>query len=445
VELISSIPLFGGFLWTLLSFVVVLSVIVFIHEFGHYIVGRWCGIHAEVFSLGFGPKVTSWHDKRGTRWQLSAFPFGGYVKFLGDADASSRTDQAALEKMDEATRARSFHGARLYKKALTVAAGPVANFILSIAIFSGLVMVSGLATDAPIVGQLKPLPAAGYTLKPGDRILAINGVKTPDYPALYAYARTKGPLTAVQDYTVRRAGQELTAKGPFPLLPLVDTVQPQSAAMAAGLKVGDLIESVDGKKIIAFRQLQALVSASAGRKMHLKIWRDGNERQITLAARVVDMPDASGKFVKRTLIGITGGLFFRPKTVTPGPLEAVKIGALQTYDIVSSSLGGLVQMVRGSISACNLQGPVGIAKTSGDAASQGVSSFVWFIAVLSTAIGLLNLFPIPVLDGGHLVFFGYEAIAGKPPSDRVLQVLMSGGLFLIIALMVFALTNDFFC
>jgi len=445
VELISSIPLFGGFLWTLFSFVVVLSIIISFHEFGHYIVGRWCGIHAEVFSLGFGPVLAARHDKRGTRWQLAAFPFGGYVRFLGDADASSRTDDAAIARMDSATRARSFHGARLYKKALTVAAGPVANFILSIAIFSGMVLTTGLATDTPVIGTLKPLPDAGYTLKAGDRILAVNGVKTPDYTALYAYARAKGPVQPKQNYTVRRGSQTLAANGPFPLLPLIDMVQPQSAAMGAGLQIGDLIQSVDGQKITAFRELQAIVAKSGGHEMRLKVWRNGRELEVRLAAKVIDMPDADGKFVKRTLIGITGGLFYQPKTYTPGLFEALKIGVGQTYGIVSSSLAGLWQMVGGSISACNLQGPVGIAKTSGDAASQGVASFVWFIAVLSTAIGLLNLFPIPVLDGGHLLFFGYEAVAGKPPNARALQILMSGGLFLLIALMVFALTNDFFC
>jgi len=446
VELINSIPLFGGFLWTLISFVIVLSVIIFIHEYGHYIVGRWCGIHAEVFSLGFGPVLFARNDKRGTRWQLAAFPFGGYVRFLGDADASSRTDTEALKKMDASTRSRSFHGAKLYKKALTVAAGPVANFILSSTIFTALVLSTGLATDQPVVGNLKPLPqSAAYQLQKGDTILAINDVKTPDYGALYTYARADGEVAASQIYTVKRGGQTLKARGPFPLLPLIDMVQPQSAAIAAGLKVGDLIKSVDGQEITAFRELQQIVSTSDGREMSLKVWRDGKILTIALAAKIVDMPDANGKFVKRTLIGITGGLFFQPKTYTPGPIAALKLGVGQTFGIVGSSLGGLWQMISGSISACNLQGPVGIAKTSGDAASQGLASFVWFIAVLSTAIGMLNLFPIPVLDGGHLLFFGYEAITRRPPSDKALQVLMSAGLFFIVTLMVFALSNDFFC
>lgn len=445
MELIESIPLFGGFLSTLIAFVAVLSVIIFIHEYGHYIVGRWCGIHAEVFSMGFGPVLTSWHDKRGTRWQLAAFPFGGYVKFLGDADASSRNDPEALAKMDASTRARSFHGANLYKKALTVAAGPFANFILSSAIFSAVVLFSGLATENPTIGALKPLPETAYDLKQGDIIRGVNGVETPGYDSLYSYARQKGDVAPDQIYTVERDGGTLEARGPFPLLPLIDNVQPQSAAMEAGLEVGDLILSIDGQQITAFRELQATVSTSGGREMDLKVWRAGEILDFTLAARVMDMPDGEGGFEQRVLIGITGGLFFDPETVRPGVGEAMSMGVAQTGRIISSSLNGLYHMISGAISACNLQGPVGIAKTSGDAASQGFASFVWFIAVLSTAIGMLNLFPVPVLDGGHLVFFAYEAITKRPPSDKALNLMMTIGLFAIFTLMVFALGNDFFC
>ncbi len=445
MELIGSIPLLGGFLSTIIAFVAVLSVIIFIHEYGHYIVGRWSGIHAEVFSMGFGPVLTAWHDKRGTRWQIAAIPFGGYVKFLGDADASSRNDPEALARMDPATRARSFHGAKLYKKALTVAAGPVANFILSSAIFSAVVLFSGLATEAPTIGALKPLPQAATGLQRGDVILSVNGVATPDYAALYDYSRDGSGTPGAQTYRVQRAGDVAQATGPFPLLPLIDNVQPQSAAMAAGLKVGDLIQSIDGESITAFSELQTIVAGSAGREMTFGVWRSGDVFDVVLAARTLDMPDGQGGFEKRVLIGITGGLFFEPETVTPGIFEALGLGISQTGRIVSSSLNGLWHMISGTISACNLQGPVGIAKVSGDAASQGFTSFIWFIAVLSTAIGMLNLFPIPVLDGGHLVFFGFEAITKRPPSDRAMQVMMSMGLFFIVALMVFALANDFFC
>ncbi|MFQ5437864.1 MAG: RIP metalloprotease RseP, partial [Paracoccaceae bacterium] len=386
-------------------------------------------------------------DKRGTRWQVASFPFGGDVKFLGDADASSRTDPEALARMNPEMRARSFSGAKLYKKALTVAAGPIANFVLSTLIFSALVLITGLATDEVTVGKLKALPQAQAAFQKGDVIRAINGTPIPDYQALYAFARDDRNITAEQTYRVEGAdgGGVRDVSGPFPLLPLIESIQPQSAAMAAGLRVGDLILSVDGQKITAFSQLQKLVAASGGSALDLSVWRSGEMLQFTLRARSVDMPNGEGGFETRMLIGITGGLFFEPATLTPGPAQALSMGFDQMVTIITGSLSGLSHMIRGDISACNLQGPVGIAKTSGDAASQGLASFVWFIAVLSTAIGMLNLFPIPVLDGGHLVFFAYEAVARRPVSDRAIRILMSAGLFFIIALMVFALGNDFVC
>ena len=445
LELIGSIPLFGGFLTAALALIVVLLVIIFIHEYGHYIVGRWCGIHAEVFSMGFGPVLASRIDKRGTKWQISAIPFGGYVRFLGDADASSRNDQSVIDAMDAETRSRSFHGAKLYKKALTVSAGPVANFILSSLIFAGVILAAGIVTERPIIGALKPLPTATIGLKPQDVITKINDVTVATYDDLLNYARNVETIAPQQVYTVERDGNVITTTGPFPLLPLVNSVQPQSAAMEAGLLVGDLILSIDGQKLISFSQLQDVVFASKGRELALEIWRDGEVSTVKLAAKLVDLPDGNGGFTQRTLIGISGGLFYEPETRGVGLLEAAKLGVTQTGDIITGSLNGLYHMVKGAISTCNMQGFVGIAESSRDAASQGIEQFIWFIAVLSTEIGMLNLFPIPVLDGGHLVFFGYEAISGKPPSEKALNLMMSAGLFLIISLMVFALVNDFIC
>jgi regulator of sigma E protease len=444
MELIESIPLIGGFLSVIIPFVAALSVIVAIHEYGHYIVGRWCGIHAEVFSLGFGPVLLSGHDRRGTRWQLAAIPFGGYVKFLGDADASSKADEAAMAAMDAETRSRSFHGAALYKKALTVAAGPLSNFILSTVVFMGLAMAYGLATDRPTIGEMKPLPGSAPDIAAGDVILAVNGTDTPGYLELFDYARAADP-SVLQVYTIERDGDRLERAGPFPLLPVIESLTPRSAAIEAGLKQGDLITAIDDQPIIAFRQLQEAVKASAGRELVLTVIRDGATLTIPVTPRVVDHPSPDGGFEQRVLIGIEGGLFFDPLTVVPGPIDALSIGVSRTAGIITGSISGLWNMVQGAISVCNLQGPVGIAKTTGDMASQGFGSFINLIAVLSTAIGLLNLFPVPVLDGGHLVFFAWEAVTGRPPQERVLNVLMTIGLFLIIALMVFAFGNDFLC
>ncbi len=194
-----------------------------------------------------------------------------------------------------------------------------------------------------------------------------------------------------------------------------------------------------------FAQLRDIVGASDGKPMLLKVWRDGAVIDFTLAPRRMDLPDADGGFETRWLIGISGGMVFVPMTESPGVLTSVGYGAEQTWFIMKSSISGLTHVISGAISSCNIRGPIGIAQTSGEIASQGLTSFIWFIAVLSTAVGLLNLFPVPVLDGGHLVFHAYEAVVGKPPSDGALRVLMTIGFALLLTMMGFALMNDLTC
>ncbi|QXT38473.1 RIP metalloprotease RseP [Gymnodinialimonas ceratoperidinii] len=438
------IPAFGSFGFTLLAFVAALSIIVAIHEYGHYIVGRWSGIHAEVFSIGFGPVLWSGTDQHGTRWQLAALPFGGYVKFLGDANAASAGHDGTMDDMDAVERRRSMPGAPLWARAATVAAGPIFNFILSIAIFAGIVLIGGRAADEAIVGGLVPVPEEIRLLEQGDEITAIEGEPVSSLSDVYELSRSLDPQRSVT-YDILRDGDALQVDAAFPLLPIVGSVAPQSAAIAAGIEEGDVIMSVDGTPIYGFSQLRAAVDASEGADLDLTVWRDGDTLDLTLAPRSTDLPTAEGAFETRWLIGITGGLIFEPETVSVGPWDALTYGANQTWFIINSSLSGLKHIITGAISTCNLQGPLGIAETSGAAASQGLDNFIWFIAVLSTAVGLLNLFPIPVLDGGHLVFHAYEAVAGKPPSDKVLKVFMAVGLTLLLSLMVFALTNDIFC
>lgn len=444
MDVTSLIPSFGGLAWTLVAFVVALSIIVAVHEYGHYIVGRWTGIKAEVFSLGFGPVLASRTDRHGTRWQIAALPFGGFVKFKGDADAASGKDGAAISRLSEAERRQTMHGAPVWARAATVAAGPVFNFVLSILIFTGFFMVQGVATDEPTVGSVKPMPAAAEALLPGDRILALEGQPTPSFDAFGEITELLPPAPTVE-YRLGRAGEELTVEGPFPFPPIVDGVQPNSAAMEAGIETGDVILSVDGQPVNTFMQLREKVGASDGKAVQLEVWRNGETFEVALQPRRMDIPRDEGGFETRWLIGLTGGLVFVPETRTPGPIEAAKLGAEQTWDVITTSLSGLAHMVTGAISSCNLSGPITIAETSGAAASLGIASFIWFIAMLSTAVGLLNLFPVPVLDGGHLVFHAYEAVSGRPPSDRALRVLMAVGLTLILSLMAFALTNDIFC
>ncbi|MFN3970744.1 MAG: RIP metalloprotease RseP [Gemmobacter sp.] len=444
MDLIGLIPSFGNLAFTLLFFVLALSIIVAVHEYGHYIVGRWSGIHAEVFSLGFGPVLYSRHDRRGTKWQVAALPFGGYVKFMGDADAASGKDGATISRLTPTERRRTMHGAPLWARSATVAAGPVFNFILSILVFGGWFLFNGVATEAPVVGSMKATPFEGQTLQPGDRILALNGVDTPDLAALVTAATGMAPGAAAE-YRIERDGRTVTVTGPHPFPPIADGVAPRSAAQEAGFVAGDLVQAVDSQPIQTFQQLREIVGASDGRQLTMTIWRGGQTLDVSLTPRRMDMPLPEGGFETRFLIGLSGGLVFTPQTRTPAPWELVTLGASETWRIATTSLSGLWHMITGAISTCNLQGPVGIAESSGAAAAQGTASFILFVAMLSTAVGLLNLFPVPVLDGGHLVFHAWEALTGRPPSDRALQVMMGAGLLLLLSLMVFALGNDLFC
>ena len=406
--------------------------------------GRWTGIHAEVFSLGFGPVIWSRTDRRGTRWQLAALPFGGYVKFLGDANAASGPDAEGMAAMPADLRRRTMHGAPLWARASTVAAGPVFNFVLSLVIFAGVFLFQGAPVEPPTVGRLAALPQGTADLREGDRILAIGGQETPDYPAIYDLSRTLD-IAPTLDWRVERDGQETTVTGPWPFPPLVGTINPGSPAVAVGLKEGDVILSIDGQPLTAFRQLQDLVASSEGRALTLQVWRDGTVSDVVVSPRRQDIPRIEGGFETRWLIGLSGGLAFDPATRANGLADSLTLAVQQIWFLMRSSISGLWHMITGAISSCNLSGPIGIAEASGDMAAQGVESFIWFLAVLSTAVGLLNLFPIPVLDGGHLVFHAWEAVTGRPPSDRALRILMGAGLTLILSLMVFALTNDIFC
>lgn len=445
MDLIGLIPTFGGIIYTIGAFILALSVIVAIHEYGHYIVGRWSGIHAEVFSIGFGPVLFSRIDERGTQWQIAALPFGGYVKFLGDANAASdRADEATMSRLSREEQRHTMHGAPLWARAATVAAGPIFNFVLSFLIFAGVLMFRGVATDPITVETVAATPFIEQQLLPGDRIIAIDGVTAPDSDGFSAFIEEL-PVAATLPYTVERDGAEQIVDAPHPMPPLVLGVAPDSAALAAGLEADDVITAVNGTPVVAFSQLREIVGDSDGQTLALDVWRNGETLQFDMTPKRVDLPIEGGRFETRWLIGVTGGMLFEPASERPGVGQALQYGVDQTFFVIRSSLSGLYHMAAGAISTCNLRGPIGIAETSGAAASQGWLSFIWFIGVLSTAVGLLNLFPIPVLDGGHLVFHAYEAITGSPPSDRALRLLMGVGLALMATLMLFAVSNDLFC
>ena len=426
----------GGLLWTLAAFVVALSIIVAVHEYGHYIVGRLTGIGAEVFSVGMGPVIWSRTDRRGTRWQVAALPVGGYVKFKGDANAASVGK--AEGPVPAGIAGESIHEAPLWARAATVAAGPAFNFAMAILVFAGMALWEGRIAEPPTVGEMR----AGGDLLPGDVLLAVEG-----HP-VETLADLRGvdlPTDRALLWTVERRGAVREVPGPHPFPPVVTAVSPLSAAAETDIRAGDLIVSMDGASVQTFDELRVLVGASGGAPVALGVVRDGEAFEAVLTPRRTDIPLPGGGFETRWLAGIVGGLAFEPATVRIGPLEALGAGATGVWTLIGTSLDGLWSIVTGAISSCNLSGPIGIAEASGAMAEEGARDFVYFLAMLSVAVGLVNLFPVPILDGGHLVFHLYEAVRGRPPSDAALRVLMAGGLAAILALMVFAVTNDIFC
>lgn len=431
----------GGMVWTLVMFVLALGIIVTIHEFGHYIVARWSGIHAEAFSVGFGPVIISRRDRRGTIWQIAAIPLGGYVRFLGDADAAS----AGPGRPVDPDRARqTLDGAPLWARVATVSAGPIFNFVLAIIVFAGLFLWQGLPTDTVTVGRLLPTPPGIENhLQPGDEVLFIDGEPIEDWRDFAAIESDQ----AAADWQIRRDGNMVRLAGP-PLHPaLVQGVAPRSPAAAAGLQPGDVITAIEGRPVTGFPDVIDAVTEARDRPLSITLWREGRgEVTTSIAARPQDLPLPGGGFETRWLIGVTGGgNYFLPATRPVGVVEALGLGARDTWGIITASLSGVRAMVLGEISRCNLGGAISIAESTGQIAEQGLVPFIRWIAILSAAIGFLNLLPIPVLDGGHLAFYAWEALTGRPPPETARRWLTMIGLVLVVGLMIFGLTNDISC
>ncbi len=431
------LPHFSSTGLTLLSFVVALMVIVFVHEMGHYLAGRWSGIKADVFSIGFGPVLWRRVDRRGTVWQIALVPLGGYVKFKGDNNAASMGADAGAKASRD-----SMAGAPVWARAITVASGPAFNFVFAFLVFAWAVLSNGVATDPLTLASVPNLPDTyEQELETGDQILAIGGIETPTIADVVAATDNLAMVPSV-DYRVRRAGEEIVVRGPYPEPTLALAVSSDSPAREAGLLVDDTITAIDGTPVFAFSQMMDIVAASEGREMSFEIWRQGETLSFDIAPRRVDLPLRDGDFETRWLIGLSGGLFFEPQTSSPDVATTLRYAWGQLWYIAKVSVSGMWHMLTGEISTCNLSSPVGIAQTSGEMAAQGIGTYIQFLGLLSTAIGLLNLFPIPILDGGHLVFHAYEAVSGRKPSDAALRVLTMIGLALILMMMFLALAND---
>lgn len=363
----------GGIVGSIIPFLFVLTIVVFFHELGHFLVARWCGIRVLVFSLGFGPELIGFNDRHGTRWKIAAVPLGGYVKFLGDENAASASDQSAHAAMSEADKKESFAGQSVGSRAAVVAAGPIANFILAIVIFAGIFMLFGR--------------------------------------------------------------QSTSAR--------VDEVEAASPAAAAGFKAGDLVVAVDGQKIENFNDLQRIVSRSGGETLSIDVERAGSTVNIKAIPALREIKDTFGNFQRHAVLGIkrsTGP--GDVKTERLNPIEAFIAGTGRTWMVVDQTLTYIGGIFTGRESADQLGGPIRIAQVSGQLATLGFMPILDLAGVLSVSIGLLNLFPIPLLDGGHLLFYVLEVLRGKPLSDRAQEVGFRIGLAIVAMLMIFATFND---
>lgn len=369
----SMFSLGGGFLGILLPFLFVLTIVVFFHELGHFLVARWVGVKVLVFSVGFGPELLGFNDRYGTRWKLSAIPLGGYVKFFGDQNAASVTDQDAVAAMTKEERAQSFFYKSVPRRTAVVAAGPIANFILAILIFAAIFTFYGKPT---------------------------------------ASAR-------------------------------VDSVQAGSAAEAAGFKPGDVIRSINGQEIQTFSDMQRIVGGSAGQTLKIQVDRGGENLALTAVPELKEIKDSFGNTHRIGVLGITRAMAEDDQRLEKAPpLTALKMAVEDTWFVVERTMSYLGGVIAGRESADGLGGPVRIAQVSGQVATLGIAALLHLTAVLSVSIGLLNLFPIPLLDGGHLLFYAVEALRGRPLSERVQELGFRVGLAIVLMLMVFATFND---
>jgi regulator of sigma E protease len=360
---------FYSFLWTTFWFLIVLTVLVFVHEFGHYAIARWNGVRIDVFSIGFGPELFGWWDSAGTRWKFSTIPLGGYVKMFGDSDASSGQPLPGLGRLAQSERNASFHYKRLGQRAAIVAAGPAANFAFAIVVLTVLFMTFG------------------------------------------------------QPYTPAEVGQ----------------VQPGSAAEQGGIRAGDVILSIDGQAVARFEDVQQAVRMNPGVAMAIAVRREAKTLTLQVTPARTEVTD---RFGNRYEIGLLGIARSGMEYIKRDPVTALYQAVGETWNLSASTLQAMWQMVKGTRTTDELGGPLRIAQMSGEVARGGIAPVLTFMALLSVSLGLINLFPVPILDGGHLLFYAAEAIRGRPLGQKAQEYGFRIGLALVLTLMVFTTWND---
>lgn len=351
----------------IVPFLCLLTILVFVHEMGHFLVARWNGVRVEAFSIGFGRELFGWNDRHGTRWKFSAIPLGGYVKMFGDADPTSFA--AATIPMTETEKSESFHFKRLSQRAAVVAAGPIANFLFAILLLAGLFVIAG------------------------------------------------------QPYTV----------------PLVEAVVPDTPAAAAGILPGDRVVRIDGTDIARFEEMQRYIKLRPAQAMEMVVERDGTRVPLKVTSGSRAIQDRFGNEQREGFLGVQST---KVAVLHRDPATAVWQAMRETWNVSAGTLHALGQMVAGTRDSNEIGGVLRIAEMSGQMARDGWINMVWFAALLSINLGLINLMPIPVLDGGHLLFYAAEALRGRPLSKRVQEYGSMAGLAAVLALMVFATWND---
>ncbi|WLI35839.1 sigma E protease regulator RseP [Pseudomonas sp. FP818] len=443
-------------LYMIIGTLVALGVLVTFHEFGHFWVARRCGVKVLRFSVGFGMPLLRWHDRKGTEFVIAAIPLGGYVKMLDEREGEVPADQ-----LDQ-----SFNRKTVRQRIAIVAAGPIANFLLAMVFFWVLAML-GSQQVRPVIGAVEAGSiAAKAGLSAGQEIVAIDGEPTTGWGAVnLQLVRRLGESGTVQ-LVVRE--QDSTAETPRELVldkwlkgadepdpikslgirpwrpalpPVLAELDPKGPAQAAGLKTGDRLLALDGQALGDWQQVVDLVRVRPDTKIVLKVERDGAQIDVPVTLAVRGEAKAAGGYLGAGVKGVEWPSSM-VREVSFGPLAAIGEGARRTWTMSVLTLDSLKKMLFGELSVKNLSGPITIAKVAGASAQSGVADFLNFLAYLSISLGVLNLLPIPVLDGGHLLFYLVEWVRGRPLSDRVQGWGIQIGISLVVGVMLLALVND---
>ena len=451
--------------WFYLSWVVpflfVLGVVVFIHEMGHFLVARYFGVTVETFSIGFGPEIGGFYDRQGTRWRVAWVPLGGYVKFKGDENAASVPSQDNVDALSEEERRGNFHAKPVGQRAAVVAAGPLANFILALIVFTGLFFFYGKPILEPrVLAVTEGSSAVEAGFQAGDVIRSVEGSEVESRADVMrvillnaetdlSFQVERGgslvnltatpALTEIQDALgnkarVGRLGLQFEE-------PRITEVVKDSAAESAGFQTGDIIRKVNEKPIEGREDVIRIVSPNAGNELSIVVERDGQLVTLTATPATTEVKDRYGQARK---IGRLGIVFEaeRPVYKELGPIDAFSQSLSETYFWLKQPVIFIQKLVTQQASGEEVRGIIGIAQLSREVASFGFVELIRWIAIISINIGLLNLFPIPMLDGGHLLFYGIEAIRGRPLSERTMEIGFRIGFALVIMLMLFATRND---